>query len=234
MNKVTAEIRKRLFELGEKEYGDFQAGLIPELDRKQMLGVRAPSLKSLAKELACKKDISLFLSELPHYYHEENMLHVYILSFAHDYSECITLIKDFLPFVENWAVCDSLRPKCFEAHRAELKEEIYDWLSSSDIYTVRFAVEMLMIHYLEEDFQTDFLCKVSEIVSGEYYLNMMLAWYFATALAKRWNETISFLEQRKLSEWVHKKTIQKAIESNRISEDRKIYLKQIRREGYEK
>ena len=225
---LSEEIRKELFLLQDVQYRDFQAKLIPNVPAESMIGVRTPALRSLAKQLAKQEEISVFLRELPHRYFDENQLHAFILSEWKDYARCMEGVRRFLPFVDNWATCDQLSPKVFRKHRPELLESIREWLSSGQTYTLRFAVGMLMEHFLDEDFDPVYPEMVARVRSEEYYVNMMVAWYFATALAKQYDAVLPYIEDRRLDSWTHNRTIQKAVESYRITEDRKAVLKSMR------
>lgn len=222
-------IVNRLFELQDLKYRDFNAKLIPTVDKETVIGVRTPALRKLAKEITGSEEAEAFLKELPHQYYEENNLHGSLVEGIKEYDKCIKELNHFLPYVDNWATCDLMRPKCFKKHLMELLEQIKIWLKSEHIYTVRFAIEMLMTFYLDEAFEPEYLEWVSEIRSEEYYLNMMIAWYFATALAKQYDATIPYIENRKLDKWAHNKTIQKAVESYRITDEQKVYLKTLKR-----
>ena len=221
-------ILDRLYALQDTKYRDFQGKLLPNVDPKTIIGVRTPDLRTLAKELAKQEDIGTFLEALPHTYFDENQLHAFILSELKDYDRCIQGVNTFLPYIDNWATCDQLSPKVFRKHKAELLKEIKAWLKSDKTYTVRFAVGMLMQHYLDDDFNTAYPKLVAAIKSDEYYINMMRAWYFATALAKQYDTIIPYIEQKKLDPWTHCKAIQKAIESYRITPGQKEYLKTFR------
>ena len=221
-------ILDRLYALQDTKYRDFQGKLIPTIDPKAIIGVRTPDLRTLAKELAKQEDIGTFLDTLPHTYFDENQLHAFILSELKDYDQCIQRIKEFLPYIDNWATCDQLSPKAFKKHKTELLKEIKTWLKSDKTYTVRFAVGMLMQHYLDEDFNAAYPKLVAAIKSDEYYINMMRAWFFATALAKQYDAIIPYIEQKKLDPWTHNKAIQKAVESYRITPEQKEYLKTFR------
>lgn len=221
-------IRKRLFSLQDVEYKEFSAKLMPTVDKNTVIGVRTPALKRLAKELKDSPDIYVFLNDLPHQYYEENNLHSFIISEIKDFDAALREINRFLPFVDNWATCDGMRSKAFAKNKARLLDNIKDWLESSHTYTVRFGVLMLMTHFLDEDFDKKYLACVAAIKSDEYYINMMLAWYFATALAKQWDSTIGFIEKGVLPKWVHNKAIQKAVESLRITDSQKALLKKLK------
>lgn len=222
------EIQRRLFELQDEKYRLFQAKLMPGVELERIIGVRTPELRKLAKELAKRTDIEEFLQDLPHQYYDENNLHGFIISECKDYEKTVKYVDDILPYVDNWATCDLLSPKVFKKNRKQLAGEILRWLSSGKTYTVRFGIGMIMSHYLEEDYDSIWLERVAFIRSEEYYINMMIAWFFATALAKQWEDTVKYLEQQRLDTWVHKKTIQKAVESYRITEEQKTYLRSLK------
>ena len=220
-------VRGRLFALRDETNAAFMARLVPTLPPESVLGVRMPDCRALAKELCRMPDIGEFLTDLPHRYLDENNLHALILNEEKDCAAAVAAIDAFLPYVDNWATCDALRPKAFKKHPSALPDECRRWMRSGATYTVRFGIEMLMTHYLDEDFRPEYLEEVSIIKSKEYYVNMMIAWYFATALAKQYEATISYIEQRRLDQWTHNKTIRKAIESCRITEERKAYLRTL-------
>jgi len=223
-------IQKRLFELQDLGYKEFNCKLIPGVDLDKAIGVRTPELRKLAKEFAKDARIGEFLSVLPHEYYEENNLHGFIISEQKDYDNTIKEIDRFLPIVDNWATCDLLSPKAFKQkkNRTRLVEDIKRWMRSQEPYTIRFGIEMLMSHYLDEDFFPESLSWVSEIRNDHYYVKMMVAWYFATALAKQWDATIPYIENMGLEKWTHNKSIQKAIESYRITEEQKQYLRSLK------
>ena len=220
-------VRGRLFALRDETNAAFMARLVPTLPPESVLGVRMPDCRALAKELCRMPDIGEFLTDLPHRYLDENNLHALILNEEKDSAAAVAAIDAFLPYVDNWATCDALRPKAFKKHPSALPDECRRWMRSGATYTVRFGIEMLMTHYLDEDFRPEYLEEVSIIKSKEYYVNMMIAWYFATALAKQYEAAISYIEQRRLDQWTHNKTIRKAIESCRITEERKAYLRTL-------
>ncbi len=222
------EIIRELLRLQDMEYRNFQSKLIPTLAPGTVIGVRTPELRSYAKELVKHRSEEAFLQELPHRYFDENQLHAFILSEMKDFERCIRETDRFLPYIDNWATCDQLSPKVFRKHRPELLPEISKWLYSGETYCVRFAIGMLMQHFLDEGFQTSYPEVISGIRSEEYYVNMMIAWYFATALAKQYETVIPFLENRKLDAWTHNRTIQKAVESYRITPEQKAYLKRLK------
>lgn len=221
---IKDEIRQKLFENSDPDYRAFQAKLMPGIDIERVIGVRTPIVRKMAKELAKADGINDFLSDLPHAYYDENNLHGFIISETKDYDKAVAEVDAFLPFVDNWATCDLLSPKAFRKNRARLREDIERWISSDKTYTVRFGIEMAMSHFLDEDFDPAMPEKIAAVRSGEYYVNMMIAWYFATALAKQWECAVVYLEEKKLDRWVHNKTIQKARESYRITDEQKAYL----------
>ena len=221
-------IQDQLFALQDEKYADFQSKLVPNVEREKIIGVRIPESRKLAKSLMKQGKVESFLQELPHEYYDENILHALLLSEFKDFKDCIQAIERFLPYVDNWAVCDGINPKMFKKHKVDLLVKIREWLNSDQTYTVRFALRMLMNHFLEEEFQVDFLDLAAEIHSDEYYLQMMQAWFFATALDKQWKATISYLQEERLDLWVHNKSIQKACESRKIATENKEYLKTLK------
>ena len=223
------EIQKELFSLQDKEYMKFLSKLTPNVSEDTIIGVRIPEIRKLAKKLVKNNEYEDFLKELPHKYYDENLLHGAIISENKDFENCIELLDNFLPFIDNWAVCDTISPKIFKKHKKELIEKIKEWSQSDKTYTCRFGVEMLMTHFLDEDFKKEYLEMVANIHSEEYYVKMVIAWFFATALTKQWDYAVIYLENNKLDVWVHNKTIQKARESLRILEDKKGYLKGLKR-----
>ena len=227
MSGITDEIRAELFKLQDVKYRDFQVKLIPGKDIETMIGVRTPDLRKYAKALSKKDNIEEFLNDLPHKYFDEDQLHAFIVSEMKDYEKCMEETEKFLPYVDNWATCDQMSPKVFKKHKGELLDLIQKWLKSDKTYTVRFGIGMLMEHYLSEDFDNQHLEKVASIESDEYYLNMMIAWYFATALAKQYDYAVKYLENDRLQKWTHNKTIRQAVESYRITPEQKSYLKTL-------
>lgn len=225
---TTETIRARLFEMQDTAYRDFQSKLIPDKDPTLFIGIRTPALRAFAKELVKSNDYEEFLTDLPHHYFDEDQLHAFIVSEIKDYETCIEKTERFLPYIDNWATCDQMSPKSFKKNRDNLLRHIENWLKDKKTYTIRFAVGMLMQHFLDEDFKPEYAQSVAKIKSEEYYVKMMVAWYFATALAKQYKAAIPFLEQHLLDPWTHNKTIQKAVESYRISEDTKKYLKTMK------
>ena len=230
---ITQEIEQALFALQDAPYRDFQAKLLPTVDPATIIGVRTPALRDYAKELAKHPEIGDFLAALPHAYFDENQLHAFIISLEKDHTKCVAEVNAFLPFVDNWATCDQLSPKVFKKHRAELLDEIKSWLNSDRTYTVRFGVGMLMEHFLDADFDPAYPEWVAALRSEEYYINMMIAWYFATALAKQYDAALPFIEGNRLDPWTHNKAIQKALESYRVPQERKDHLRSLKRSGKE-
>ena len=222
------EIQERLFRLQDPGYREFTAPLLPGVEPDTIIGVRLPAVHALAKELVKEGKEQAFLKELPHRFFEENGLHASILCLEKDFSVCLDEIECFLPFIDNWSVCDGLKPTVLKKHRPELLERIPAWLASERPYTVRYGISMLMSHFLDGDFQPAYLDWVSALRSEEYYVNMMIAWYFATALAKQYGAAVPYIEGRRLARWTHNKSIQKAVESFRVPEERKVYLKSLR------
>ena len=217
-----------LYKLQDKEYQSLQVKIIPSVSSDSIIGVRTPELRKLAKKLVKDNKYQDFLEKLPHKFFDENQLHAFIISEIKDYEECIIELNKFLPYVDNWATCDQMSPKVFKKHKKELLIEIKKWLITKETYTIRFGIGMLMQHYLDDDFKKEYLKIVSKIKSKEYYVNMMIAWFFATSLAKQYEETIPYIENKRLDSWTHNKTIQKAIESYRITEEKKEYLKSLK------
>ena len=222
------EIRRELFRLRDEGYRDFQAKLIPTVAPERMIGVRTPALRRCAKALVKQADVDEFLAALPHTFFDEDQLHAFILSEMKDFDRCAREVDRFLPYVDNWATSDQLSPKTFKKHRQALLPAIRRWIDSGKTYPVRFGVGMLMQHFLDEDFVPAYLQLVVDIESEEYYVNMMRAWYFATALAKQYAAAVPYLETNALDPWTHNKAIQKAVESYRITPEQKEYLKSLK------
>lgn len=229
-------IQKRLWEMQDAKYADFQMALIPDKDRACAIGVRTPQLRAFAKELyrasqsgdAAQHELDAFLGTLPHRYFDEMQLHGFIISEIRDFDACMAEVERFLPHIDNWATCDQLSPKVFKKHKSELIAHIDRWLGSEHTYTVRFGIGMLMQHFLDEDFAISYMDRIAEIRSDEYYINMMIAWYFATALAKQYAPALAVMEEQRLAKWTHNKAIQKAIESRRITDEQKAYLRSLK------
>lgn len=228
MSDLITYIQSSLVSMQDEKYRSFDLPLIPTVEQSTVLGVRFPKIKKLAKEIYAHRDKDIFLTSLPHRYYEENCLHAFIICLEKDLDRCICLLNRFLPFVDNWATCDSISPKEFKKHPDGLMGNIKVWISSEHTYTVRFGIKCLMSYYLDEHFSPDILATVADIRSEEYYINMMIAWFFATALAKQYESTIPYLEENRLSRWCHNKTISKAIDSYRITPEQKAYLRTLR------
>lgn len=228
MSNIEEQIQNRLFELQDLKYRDFQCKLMPTVDPETVIGVRTPEMRKLAKEFSKTPEAMEFLRILPHKYYEENNLHGFLIETIKDYNQTIAAIDAFLPYVDNWATCDLMSPKIFKKHLPELYEKIRTWLKSGQPYTVRFGIGMLMSFYLDENFRPEMLDLVASVKSEEYYVNMMIAWYFATALAKQYAAALPYIRQRRLDRWTHNKAIQKAIESYRISDDVKATLRTLK------
>ena len=221
-------IKEKLLALQDISYADFQAKLTPNIRRDLFIGVRVPELRKLAKRIAEEPETSKFLKNLPHKYYDENMLHGILISEMKNYEACIEAVDIFLPYVDNWAVCDIMSPKIFKKNKEALLEKIKEWSSSEKTYTCRFGIEMLMSHFLDDDFKPKYLEIPLSVNSEEYYVQMMIAWFFATALAKEWDATIKYIEDQRLNTWTHNKAIQKARESRRITPKQKEYLKSLK------
>jgi len=225
---ITEEIKAELFKLQDIKYRDFQSGLTPALEKESFIGIRTPALRKYAKEVSKRAHVEDFLQDLPHNYFDENQLHAFIISEIKDFDSCMVHVEKFLPYVDNWATCDQMNPKVFKKHHDKLLEYVNKWVRSEHTYTVRFGIKVLMDHFLNEDFKKEYIDMVADVRSEEYYINMMIAWYFATALAKQYDATISYIENPCLEKWTHNKAIQKAIESYRISPGQKEYLRALK------
>ena len=222
------EIEKRLFDMQDTEYRDFQSKLMPTVEKGRIIGVRTPSLRKLAKELAKYPDADAFLNGLPHKYYEEDNLHAFLLEQIKDFDRAVCEIDRFLPYVDNWATCDMMSPKVLLRYPDRLIEKIDGWLSSGDTYTVRFGIKMLMSGFLDDRFMPEYAERVAAVRSDEYYVKMMAAWYFATALAKQYEAVLPYITEHRLDTWTHNKAIQKALESNRITPEQKAYLRTLK------
>lgn len=225
---VQKKVQQELFELQDLKYRDFHAKLIPTMEKEKVIGVRTPALRGFAKEFGKTEEAKLFIKKLPHKYYEENNLHGLLIEQIKDYDECLAELKRFLPFIDNWATCDMLALRVVKKHLDVFVEEIYKFMESEHTYTIRFGISMLMKYYLGDEFKIEYPNKVADIYSEEYYVNMMRAWYFATALAKQYGRVIPFIEEKRLDVWTHNKTIQKAIESYRMTSEQKKYLKALK------
>lgn len=225
---ILTEIREELFRQQDLKYRDLQVKIIPNVATEAVIGVRTPELRTYAKELLKREDVGVFLHDLPHRYFDENQLHAFIVSGMKDYESCMEEVERFLPYVDNWATTDQMSPKVFKKNRKDLLKHINTWICSGKTYTVRFAIGMLMSHFLDEDFDLAYPETVAKLRSDEYYINMMIAWYFATALAKQYEAILPFIEEKRLDTWTHNKAIQKSVESYRITPEQKEYLKTLK------
>ena len=219
---IVEEITNELFKMQDEKYRDFNSKLIPTVDKESMIGVRTPDLRKYAKQLVKREDVREFLHSVPHKYFDENQIHAFVLAEIKDFEVCIEEVKNFLPYIDNWAT------KVFKKYHKELLPFIREWIRSDKTYTVRFSIGMLMKHFLDENFDLEYPAMVAEVRSEEYYINMMTAWYFATALAKQYEQVLTFIENKKLDDWTHNKAIQKAVESYRITDEQKVYLKELK------
>ena len=226
--EIIHDVQKRLFEMQDAEYRDFHAKLVPTMEKTKFIGIRTPMLRKFAKKFGKTEESEILLQVLPHQYYEENNLHGLLIEQIRDYDKCLEELERFLPFIDNWATCDLLALHMMKKHRDVFIREVFRWIESDQPYTIRFGISMLMRHYLDEEFKTEYPEKVAAIRSEEYYVNMMRAWYFATALAKQYEKVLPFLEKRQMDVWTHNKTIQKAIESYRITSEQKEYLRTLR------
>ena len=221
-------VYEQLLKVKDDKYKEFQAKLVPNIDPGTILGVKTPEMRQIAKEVFNSKEKDAFLKDLPHKYYEENLVHFFIISMIKDFDECIREVETFLPYVDCWPVSDQATPRSFKKNHAKLLPYIKKWIKSKHLYTSRFGIRMLMNEFLGDEFKDEYAKLVASVKSDEYYLKMMVAWYFATALAKNYDETIKYIEERKLDDWVLKKTIQKAVESYRVTDEHKEYLKSFR------
>ncbi len=221
-------LQKKLFSMQDVSYRDFTAKLIPNIPKETVIGIRTPHLRAFSKKFYKEGKYRTFLEELPHSYYEENNLHAFLIEEVQDFEEALALTERFLPYMDNWATCDSFLPKAFRKNPEKLTDKIKEWMASSHPFTVRYAISLYLRLFLDERFSPHHLREVAEVKSEEYYVNMMVAWYFATAIAKKEAETLPYLEEKRLSPWIHKKTIQKAVESYRIRPSLKEYLKTLK------
>ena len=222
------DLQQQLFALQDKTYQEFHSKLMPDTDKETVIGIRIPVLRKFAREFARRPEAREFLQQLPHQYYEENNLHMMLIIAEKDYEKCLAEVERFVPYIDNWATCDMPAPKCFAKHKQELFPKVEEWIASEETYTIRYGIDLLMALYLDEDFRPEYLELAASVTSEEYYVKMVIAWYFATALAKQWDSTIPYIEQRRLSDWVHRKTIQKAVESYRITKEQKDYLRTLK------
>lgn len=221
-------ITEQLFALQDLEYKKFHSKLMPTINPDVIIGVRTPELRKFAKQLEKSTDVELFLQELPHRYYEENNLHGFLIESIKEFDACIAALNQFLPYVDNWATCDMMAPKVLKKDLPKLYEWVKVWIASGETYTVRFGVNILMKYFLDEAFLPEYPALVASIRSEEYYVKMVVAWYFATALAKQYDAVLPYIEGHRLDAWTHNKTIQKAVESYRISPEQKLYLKTLK------
>ena len=221
-------VYEELLKVKDDKYKEFQAKLVPNIDPDTILGVKTPEMRQIAKDIFNSKEKDAFLKDLPHKYYEENLVHFFIISMIKDFDECIREVETFLPYVDCWPVSDQATPRSFKKNHEKLLQYIKKWIKSKHLYTSRFGIRMLMNEFLGDEFKDEYAKLVASVKSDEYYLKMMVAWYFATALAKNYDETIKYIEERKLDDWVLKKTIQKAVESYRVTDEHKEYLKSFR------
>ena len=226
--EMTRDVQKRLFEMQDTGYRNFHARLIPTVKKEKIIGIRTPMLRKFAKEFGKTEESEMFLKALPHQYYEENNLHGLLIEQIRDYDKCLEELERFLPHIDNWATCDLLALHMIKKHRDIFIREVYRWMESDKPYIIRFGISMLMRHYLDEGFKPEYPEKVAAICSEEYYVNMMRAWYFATALAKQYEKILPFLEEQRMDIWTHNKTIQKSIESYRITQEQKDHLRILR------
>ena len=224
-------IQAHLFSMQDVGYKAFQSALMPSVSPDAIIGVRTPLLRKYAKELHREGKSDEFLSSLPHQYYEENNLHAFLIEQIEDFDQTVLALEVFLPYVDNWATCDSMAPRVLGKHPELLLEKIKMWILSSHTYTIRYAIGLLMRFFLDERFNTEYSDIVVSVRSEEYYVNMMIAWYFATALAKQYDSILPYLTERQLPTWIHNKTIQKAVESYRITVEQKQFLRTLRLKG---
>ena len=228
MESKTMTVYERLAVCGSEQYRDFQSKLVPNLPKQTILGVKTPEMRSIAKQIAGTKEAEDFLAELPHKYYEENLVHFFLIAMIRDFDACVAAVERFLPYVDCWPVCDQPSPKVFAKNHEKLLPLIRKWIASEQVYTVRFGLRMLMNEFLGADFRPEYLAWAAGVTNEDYYVRMMVAWFFATALAKQYDESVVYVEERRLPPWTHKKAIQKALESCRVSDAHKEYLKTLR------
>ena len=225
---MPTDLQKQLFDLADEKYKEFHSKLMPTVNPERIMGIRVPILRKFAADFSKTHEAELFINNLPHNYYEENNLHAFIIEKEKDFDTCIKLVNNFLPYIDNWATCDMLRPKVFAKNKEKLFTYILKWTKSEHTYTVRYGIGMLMVHFLDEDFSPEFPNTVSKIKSDDYYVKMMIAWYFATALAKQYEKILPFFKQPVLDKWTHNKAIQKARESYRITYEQKNELNKLK------
>jgi 3-methyladenine DNA glycosylase AlkD len=222
------KVTEYLFSVQDLKYRDFNSKLIPNIEKDTVIGVRTPLLRNYAKQMIKNGDVSPLLKELPHKYFEENQIHAFIISELKDYGTVIAELERFLPYIDNWATCDQLSPKVFKKNTDKLIDKATEWINSDRTYTIRFGIGIFMQYFLDDKFSEEYLSLIASIRSDEYYVNMMIAWYFATALAKQYSSTVVHIEEKHLDKWVHNKAIQKACESYRVTDEHKAYLKSLK------
>ena len=222
------EIREQLFRQQDKEFAAMQIKILPTVKADRIIGVRTPALRAFGKVLYRDENRDAFLADLPHAYFDEDQLHAFVISLEKDFDRCIRMVEAFLPYIDNWATCDQLSPKAFRKNPERLLPFIRKWIQAKEVYTVRFAIGMLMRYYLDDRFSLEYPEIVASVRSEEYYIRMMIAWYFATALAKQYDAVLPFLEKKTLEDWTHNKAIQKSLESYRITPEQKVYLKTLK------
>lgn len=221
-------VYERLIACSDEQYKEFQSKLVPNIPKETVLGVRTPDMRRIAKEIRGTEEAEGFLAELPHKFYEENLVHFFLIAMIKDFDQCVQAVETFLPYVDCWPVCDQSTPKVFAKNHEKLLPLIRKWIGSDHVYTVRFGIRMLMNEFLGDDFKPEYLAWVAGVPGEDYYIRMMVAWYFATALAKQYDESVVYIEKRRLEPWTHKKAIQKAVESYRVTEAHKEYLKMLR------
>ena len=221
-------MRNRMMQLRDEAYAQFQRKLLPTLEGEKIIGVRTPLLRAMAKEMLEGGEAEGFMQHLPHDTFEENQLHAFLISECRDFDKVIRHLQAFLPYVDNWATCDQLRPKAFKKEKERLLLYIWEWMHAQQAYTIRFGMEMLMCHYMEEAFDDQHLAWVADVKHEDYYVRMMVAWYFATALTRQYDAALPYMKEKRLERWTHNKAIQKAIESRCILDERKAYLRKLK------
>ena len=221
-------IYERLKEHRDSQYREFQSNFVPNIDRETIIGVRTPQMKAVAKDVFGTEEAETFLASLPHRYYEENLVHFFLIAKIKDFDACVGAVETFLPYIDCWPVCDQATPGVFRKNHDRLLPLIRKWIDSDHVYTERFGMRMLMNEFLGDDFKAEYLDWVASKTGEDYYLKMMAAWFFATALAKQYDAAVVYIEQRRLDPWTHKKAIQKAVESFRVSDEHKEYLKSFR------
>ena len=224
--EMIRDVRKRLFEMQDTGYRDFHARLVPTVEKEKIIGIRTPILRKFAKEFGKTERSEMFLKVLPHQYYEENNLHAYLIeSIAKTFDEAVILTEKFLPYINNWATCDTFSPKAFKKDLNALYDKTLEWMNSPHVYTVRYGIVTQLQYFLDDEFRPEMLDHMAEIHSEEYYINMAIAWYYSFALIKQYQQTIPYFEEKRLDKWVHNKSLQKAIESYRIDKETKDYLR---------